>query len=274
MKNSLIILFSALILVSCEKTVELDLNQMSSKIVIEAVVTNQPDYQFVKVSRTAGFYDSGETPRITDAVVIIEDDLGNSFTFDHDPDSAGYYFPAAPFTGVIGRTYTLTVTTGGENYSAEETMYPVTDIDSLEYKINPDEQDDPKDKRKFYEVLMYAKEPQETNDYYLFKFFRNDSLTRYNPTDIYFADDKTLGEEINGVPTPVYYAVDDTARIEMYSLSRKGFVFYSDLFNLINNDGGMFSPPPANSRTNLSNGAIGFFQVSALTIAGIRIKED
>ena len=274
MKYSLAIIFLALGFVSCEKTVDLDLDQIDPKIVIEAVITNQADYQFVKVSRTAGFYDSGETPRVIDAVVLVEDDLGNDFVFTHDADSAGFYFPSAPFIGVVGRTYTLTVTVNGEIFTAQDKMYPITEIDSLEYQINADEKDDPKDEDKFYEVLLYAKEPQETEDYYLFKFFRNDSLTVYSPSDIYFADDKTLGEEINGVPSPVYYAVEDSARIEMYSLSRGGFVFYSDLFNLINNDGGMFSPPPANSRTNLTGGALGFFQVSALTVTGIRIKED
>jgi hypothetical protein len=248
------LILSGFIFWSCEKTVLLDLNQMPAKVVIEGVVTNQTGYQYVKVSRTVDFYDSGLTPRVTDAVVSVEDNLGNEIMFAHDPDSTGYYFPVTPFTGEIGRSYTLTVTVDGETYRAEDTMFPVTAIDSLQYRINPDEQDDPKDKGKFYEVLMYAVEPQASEDYYLFKFFRNDSLKIYGPTDIYFADDKTLGEEINGVPSPVYYAPGDSARIEMYSLSRTGFVFYSDLFNLLNNDGGMFSPPPANSRNNLSNG--------------------
>lgn len=270
------VFFSAFVFWSCEKTVLLDLDQMSSKVVIEGLVTNQPGYQFVKVSRTVDFYESGATPRVTDATVSISDDLGNVFTLTHNPnnhaDSSGYYLPTTPFVGVIGRTYHLTVNINGEKYEAKDEMFGVTAIDSLQYQVNEDEKADPKEDGKFYEVLMYAKEPQETSDYYLFKFFRNDSLKIYNPTDIYFADDKTLGEEINGVQTPVFYAPNDSARVEMYSLSRVGFVFYSDLFNLINNDGGMFSPPPANSRTNLSNGALGFFQVSAVAISGIRIS--
>jgi len=279
MKRAFVIaLFSVLIFSGCEKTVLLDLDQMSSKVVIEGLVTNQPGYQFVKVSKTAGFYESGATPRVTNAIVSISDDQGNEFMLTHNPnnqaDSMGYYTPITPFVGVLGRTYHLTVNIDGERYEAEDKLYNVTAIDSLEYQVNDDERADPKEEGKFYEVLMYAKEPQETSDYYLFKFFRNDSLKIYNPTDIYFADDKTLGEEINGVQTPVFYAPGDSARVEMYSLSRIGFVFYSDLFNLINNDGGMFSPPPANSRTNLSNGALGFFQVSAVAISGIRIIEN
>ncbi len=273
-----IVISSVFIFWSCEKTVLLDLNQMPSKIVIEGLVTNQPGYQFVKISRTSGFYESGQTPRVVDAVVSVEDDLGSEFIFTHNPndhpDSTGYYFPATEFVGEIGRRYLLQVFVDGENYQAEDQLFAVTDIDSLQYQINSDERSEPKEEDKFYEVLLYAKEPQATTDYYLFKFYRNDSLKIYAPSDIYFADDKTLGEEINGVPSPVYYAPEDSARVEMYSLSREGYVFYSDLFNLLNNDGGMFSPPPANSRTNLSNGALGFFHASAVAISGIRIKED
>lgn len=277
MKKILVIIFSAFIFLSCDKAVVLDLEQMPSQVVIEGLVTNQPKYQFVKVSRTAGFYESGETPRVTDATVVIADDLGSQINYVHNPnnnpDSSGYYLPAVPFVGSVGRTYTLTVVVDGESYTAADKLFNVTSIDSLTYQINFDEEEDPKEEGKFYEVLMFAKEPQETDDYYLFKFYRNDSLKIYEPSDIYFADDKTLGEEINGVPSPVFFAQEDSARVEMYSLSRNGFVFYSDLFNLLNNDGGMFSPPPANSRTNLSNGALGFFQASAVYISGIRIKE-
>jgi len=98
----------------------------------------------------------------------------------------------------------------------------------------------------------------------LFKFYRNDSLLYDNATDIYISDDDLLGENIDGVDGPGFYAVGDTAKVEAYSLTRNGFIYYSDLQILINNDGGLFGSPPANSRTNLTNGAMGFFQVSAL----------
>jgi hypothetical protein len=182
--------------------------------------------------------------------------------------------PQAPFTGVIGKTYSLHVDVDGEMFEAQDKLNPVTIMDSLKYRINADEKRDPKIEKRFYELLMYTTEPPESEDFYLFRFYRNDTLNLYFPSDIYFSDDKTLAEKINGIPSPVYFQLGDSARVEMYSLSRTGFVFYNDLFNLINNDGGMFSPPPANSRTNLSNGALGFFQVSAVDVVGLRIKEE
>jgi len=277
MKNIIISVIITLALCACEETVYLDLNSSESKVIIEGQVTNRSGYQYVRVTRSTGFYETGESPAITDATVIVTDDAGNEFNFVHNPgkyaDSTGYYLPEIPFTGEVGRKYTLSVTADGSLYEAEDQLQPVTKIDSLGYRISEDEKKDPKDYGKFYEVLLFAKEPQNTTDYYLFKFYRNDSLKFYFDTDIYYADDEVLGENIDGVPSPIYYAPGDLARVEMYSLSRNGYVFYNDLQSLLNNDGGLFGQPPSNSRTNLSNGALGYFQASALEMQELEIKE-
>jgi hypothetical protein len=263
--------------VACEKTVLLDISQNQPRVIIEGLVTNRPGLQYVKVTGSSGFYETGESPRIENASVIVTDDAGNRFDFVHNPgddaDSAGYYRPAVPFTGVIGRTYHLAVNVDEVLYEATDLLTPVTTIDSLSTRINEDERDDPGTTGKFYEVLMFAKEPQATTDYYLFKFYRNDSLKVDTDTDIYYSDDELLAENIDGIPSPVYYAPGDLARVDMYSISREAYVFYNDLQRLLTNDGGLFGQPPSNSRTNLSNGALGFFQASALNRKEILVKE-
>ncbi len=277
MKNILFVFLISIVFFSCEKTVLLDLNQNVPRIIIEGQVTNHPGYQYVRVTRSLGFYQTGEPPAAENASVIVTDNAGNEFEFIHNPrnyaDSNGYYLPVQPFIGEVGKVYKLTVAVDGEVYEAEDNLPPVTAIDSVTYTRNTDEEEDPKDFGKFYELLLYAKEPQNSKDYYLFKFYRNDSLKVYDDTDIYYADDELLGENIDGLSSPIFYAPEDVARIEMYSLTRNGYVFYNDLQLLLNNDGGMFSQPPANSRTNLSNGALGFFQTSAVEMRELVIKE-
>lgn len=271
------ILLITMIFSSCEEAVELDLKQTPPKIVIEGLLTDRAGYQSVKVSRSTAFYASGQTPRVKDAVVKISDDLGQDIPFIHNPrnhpDSMGIYVPQTGFTGEIGVTYTLTVEADGEVYTGSDKLASVIPIDSLKFQLNEDEAEDPKDPGKIYEVLMFAREPQDEKNFYLFKFYRNDSLTLYNPTDIYYSDDELLAEKIDGVPSPIYYANHDIARLEVYSLSRKGYVFYNDLSSILNSDGGgMFGPIPSSPRTNLSNGALGFFQVSAVQEKEILIE--
>lgn len=270
MKKLIIPILIVVALFSCDEPIKLDLKQVTPKTVIEAQVTDQPGRQFVKISKSVDFYASGKTPRVTNATVTVTDDLGNEYVFAHNPrdhaDSMGIYLPASPFTGTIGVTYTLHVQSDGELYEASDKLLSVIPMDSLAYRLNKDEEEDPNETGKIYEILMYAKEPRDETNYYLFKFYRNDSLKFYSENDIYYSDDKFLAENIDGVATPVYYGTNDTGKVEAYSLSRVGYVYYNDLSSLLNNDaGGMFGSVPASPRTNLSNDALGFFQVSAVT---------
>ena len=161
---------------SCEKTIDLDVKQTPPQVVIEGMVTDQPGMQFVKVSLTQGFYSDGATPRISDATVKVTDNEGQEVSFVHNPsqhtDSVGYYLPSVPFVGKVGNTYTLTVTANGENYTASDELLPVTTVDRLEVEINQDqfdeiqdtpddEFDDPIEKERYYEVFVFAKEPQD-----------------------------------------------------------------------------------------------------------------
>jgi hypothetical protein len=277
MRSPIISLLTIAVLVSCEETVPLDIRQTPSKIVIEGLVTDQPGRQSVKITRTVDFYASGETPRVTNAVVTVTDDLGQTVNFVHNPnnhsDSSGIYIPQAAFEGEIGRTYTLSVQVDGESYTAQDYLASVIPMDSLSYRINEEEKEDPEDPGLYYEVLMFAREPKDEKNFYLFQFYKNDTLTFLNDTDIYYSDDELLAEKIDGVPSPVFFGINDKVRVEAFSLSRVGYVYYYDLWSLLNNDaGGMFGPIPSSPRTNLSNGALGFFQVSAMSKAEIQIE--
>lgn len=261
---------------ACEKTIDLKLSESDNKVVIEGQVTDREGYQFVKVSRSTGFYSTGKTPRVTNAIVQVEDNLGNLVDFVHNPnnhpDSAGYYLPATEFVGVINRSYTMTVTVGSESYAAKDSLTRLVPIDDLSFKIDENEKADPEDPGQYYQMLLYVKEPQETRDYYMFKCYRNGVLEKAIDTDVYYADDEFIKEQIDGIPMPVYFAQGDVASIEVFSLSREAFVFYRDLYKVLNNDGGMYDPPAANPRNNISNGALGFFQASAIQTGEIVIE--
>lgn len=277
MRFPYIFIATIFVLAACDEPIVLDVDQIEPKIIIEGLVTDKPGYQMVKVSRSVGFYDDGTTPKITDAVVSVEDDLGEVITFIHNPrahaDSAGIYVPSKPFVGKIGRTYKLRVVADGRNFEATDHLFSVIAMDSLNYRVNEFQAADPNEEGKIYELRMFAREPQDVKNFYLFKFYRNDTLTYFNDTDIYFSDDELLAENINGATSPVYYGKEDEAMVEVYSLSKEGYVYYNDLFSILNGDnGGMFSPIKSAARTNLSNGAIGFFQVSAIDISSVKIE--
>jgi hypothetical protein len=282
-KNTALLALSAFLVTACDEEYKMKDLQTNSSVVIEGLVTNLPGRQFVKVSRSGDFYASGKTERITDATVQIADNAGNTFLYVHNPrghaDSVGYYKPVGPFIGQVGRTYNLTVQADGGTYTASDEMFHINPIETLEVELDQDQVDDPIDEdfpERIYEVLMTVDEPQETRDYYLFRTYRNGeriwSESSEDDAEIYVTDDVLVGGEIKDISIPGYFANGELAGAEIYSLSRPVFIFYRDLSKILANDGGMFDPPPANPRSNISNNALGVFQASAISYSEVRVE--
>lgn len=282
-KQTALLGLSALLMTACDEEYVMDDLQTNSNVVIEGLVTNQPGRQFVKVSRSGDFYASGKTERITNATVQVTDNAGNTFTYVHNPnghaDSVGYYKPTVAFVGQVGRTYNLTVQADGETYTASDEMFHINPIEELEFRVDDDQVDEPEDEdfpNRIYEVLMTVEEPQETRDYYLFRTYRNGERiwaeSSEEDPEIYVTDDVLVGGEINDIAIPGYFENGEVAGAEIYSLSRPVFIYYRDLSKILANDGGMFDPPPANPRSNISNNAYGVFQASAISYDEIRIE--
>ncbi|MCB0497648.1 MAG: DUF4249 domain-containing protein [Cyclobacteriaceae bacterium] len=273
MKRLLIALVSLALITSCEKVVNPDIDQSTPQIVIEGLLTNKDTTHFVKVSRSIQFYESGVNP-IKDATVVVRHGT-DTYSYTHNPmavDSLdGYYFSDTPYAGAIGEAYTLSVNTGGITYEATDSMKYVTNIDSLAVVLAPNVDDEDREAGRIYQVLLFAKEPKETVDFYQFQFFSNDTLIT-SAESIYVFSDEILGDRLDGLPSPVLFKEGEKAGVEIYSLTKEQYLFYTDLSNLLNSDGGMFSPPPANPRNTFTNNALGLWQVSAVREGSILIE--
>ncbi len=263
----MIIIFAVAGLYGCTETIDLDLRQTPTRYVIDGLITDELTQQYIKITTSVGFYNSDTIPGVSGADVVVSDDAGNEYFFQETSEKPGYYF--AEFEGEPERTYNLNVTlNNGETFTASDKMYFMPPIvDSLIWSIDEKEEKDPEEPGLFYSLKIYGKEPQATKDFYLFKFYRNDSIQNFDSNGIFFADDELIGEFIYGLEAPAYYRQGDTGRFEMYRLSRDAYLYYNDLNNVVNGDGGMFGPSPTNPRTNIksSNGlGLGLFQVSAV----------
>lgn len=258
---------------SCEEVINIEVEQAPSQLVIDGLVTDEDTIHVVHISLSGGF--DGTVPvEVTGAVVEVRDNLGNVYNYTHNPEGydslEGYYYSDQRYMGVVNGIYQLDVRVGNESFTAADTLHGVTAIDSLSIRIDEQAVNDSESDGKIYQVLLYAQEPQETIDFYYFKFYR-DSLLEVDD-NIYVFDDKVLGSSLDGLPSPVLFREGELAGVEIYGLTRAQFVYLTDLANILNNDGGMFSPPPANPRSNISGGALGFFQVSGLNRASILIE--
>lgn len=255
---------------ACEKTIVLDPGQTEALFVVEGLITNTLSKHQVKISKSQTFNASGGALGVSDATVSVTDDLGQSI--EYNEIQPGVYRAKEAFAGEIGRRYTLTIDYEDRQFTATEEMTDMGSVDTLVSIVNQEEADDPEDEGRFYDLLVFMTEPQETENFYLFKFYRNGELENFDGDDVYVFDDVAIGGQLEALPAPVFYAEGDVARTEVYSLSRRAFRFFTDLSNNIGNDGGLFSSQPANISTNLEGGAIGYFQVSAIDIDEMVVK--
>ena len=100
-------------------------------LVVDGLITDANASYTVKLSRT--FQDLNSTPLlVSDAIVLITDDAGNSSYLINNGGGI-YTTDSLEFTGTVGRTYTLNITTddGNEYVSDACAMQSVPDIDSI-----------------------------------------------------------------------------------------------------------------------------------------------
>ena len=64
MKNIFSIILSLFLVISCEKEINLDLEDQSGNIVIEANITDQAGPYYVKITKTVAFTQANQYPSI------------------------------------------------------------------------------------------------------------------------------------------------------------------------------------------------------------------
>ena len=199
---------------SCETVIQLDVDDPpSDAIVIQGIVTDSFANNLISITRGLGLYDNPNyTGQTADTVYVTELDASGNFIRNIPyveilGDSLpGLYLSQVPYSGIVDNYYQLHVRVLGKDYFAEERMLRVAPMDSLVVKIDEEERKNPGEKGRYYQVLLYAKEPPETIDYYSWNFYRNDTLENNEGRSFYYADDKLIQESINGFPAPLYYA--------------------------------------------------------------------
>jgi hypothetical protein len=262
-KNSIwLCIFLSCFVMSCTKVLDVTVPTQEDKIVIEGLVTTQTQPFVVKVSKTIALGDTSSFPKVNNAIVVIADNTGNRDTLKLV--TPGVYETASPRTGVVGRTYMITVTVAGITYSGQDRLYSVSPIDSL-YAIYLTAGSGVGITDNGYYVFYNSTDPPGVKNYYLDKVFRN-GLSVLNPSQIVVYNDQFLSPVLIGVRLPGKYNMGDHVVFELYSLSENAYTFYNGLNTQLQNDGGFFSTPPANAVSNLSNGALGFFQASDVSI--------
>jgi hypothetical protein len=236
---------------SCEDVIELELESVESQIVIEATLDAGNQIATVNISKTNDFYDNDSPEQVSDAVIILQSDLGNTYTLSET--SPGTY-TAINVLANQGEIFNLIVEVDGKFYEATSQTPVAVSLDSIIQANFPggpfsDEGDillsavwnDPDNVQNFYRIRAYID-----------NVFQSDNYTIIN--DVLAGD----GEEITASIAQGFNE-NTTVEVELLSTDEAYYDYFFQLSSL--SGGGAGSTTPYNPKGNFSNDALGYFGI-------------
>lgn len=279
MKNTLFyttlcILFAALFS-ACEDPIELDLGTPVEQIVIDAVIDQTSDTQFIRITRSLPYLDNGTYKGYEmDSVGILDTSAMVFHKFTYKGDGVYFFVPPAPATFTGGNTYQLIARDGADTYFSQSKLNTPTSIDSFTYAFK---ENGSFGGGKGNYVTLWAKDKPGKGDFYWFKLYRNDSL-QATAGDILIASDNSITAGGSGdgelfiIPirenlTSRPYTSGETARVEILSITPELY-YYLNLISTQLNNQGLFAVPPSNIPSNIicvndqNKKVLGFFSMA------------
>ncbi|SMP15250.1 DUF4249 domain-containing protein [Chryseobacterium profundimaris] len=255
MKKIFLIIAAFAVVVSCEKEIDLELENESGKIVIEGNITDKAGPYIVKITKSVSFTSANEYPAVEGAQVTLSDDAGNSEVLQYI--GSGNY-KTSTITGEPGRTYTLKVRAEGTEYVSQSKMpQPVTFEGLLQDSFVVAGETS-------YTLLPVFTDPSVLGNRYLFSFTVNNNPKKFfsefsdnvnngmlNQRPLLLPNDDSDPGDIKVVP-------GDIINVEMQCIDDKVYTFYSALLQLSGSGPGG-GTTPSNPPSNISNGALGYF---------------
>jgi len=272
MKNIkyILFLFTAMLFISCEEVVDVDLNTAAPRLVVEASIDwvrgTSGREQTVKLTKTRGYYDT-VIPVVEGATVFITNSEGVLFEFAEEHGTGNYN--SSDFRAEIGETYVLTVISEGETYTATEKMYAAPVITRVAQTneggfLGED-----------IEIRFYWNDFPDEDNYY---------LTRTDAAVLPFPDYDTSDDEFfqGNEMFELFFDEDlkpgDVVSVKLYGISQQYHNFMNVLLEAAGGGGNPFSAVPVAARGNIinqnntNNYALGYFRACEVGALDITIQ--
>jgi hypothetical protein len=246
-QNSLLkILLVVMLFSSCEKVIDLELENAAPLVVIEGGVSDQNENQIVRVSKTYSFTEPNKFNGVSGAKVVLT--RGNGSVLNYTEVSPGIY-QTVKFRGVQGSKYTLDVTVDGKTYNASSIMPAKVMLDSLTFK-----------QFNFFStvntyIAVNYNDPVAIQNQYRYILKVKGKIEQDMVNEDRFND----GNKVSDV---IFFELDDLVSgdsldVEFQCVDRNVYRYFYSL----GQNSGRGGPPvsPANPVSNFSNGALGIF---------------
>lgn len=256
MKKLFAIILLGGLLSSCEKVIDVDLNDSDPKYVIESTM-ELGNHEFkVHISQTSSYFDADTVIGIEGATVSIMEENGNQQVL-FDDGNGSYRIPF--FSSNTGEEYTLMVTIANQSFEAKATMPRLIEADT----VFLGERDRPE---------ITFSDPIEEENYYRIQLFKNGEQINANRRfkeimiDHTVINGNTMSQRLGagggfGNDGDDFVSGDELV-VKLQSIDIDGYRFFSTLQD-VSGGNGPGATAPGNPINNWSNGALGYFTAVA-----------
>ena len=260
----LLLILAGIFISGCEKVIDVDLNEASPALVIQGNLSSDQKVAEVKLTMTTSYFDTLSPEKVSGAKVTLEVDNGKKIVLNETLKGVYAAFGLRP---VYDTKYRLTVETKDKTYQAESVLNPPVSIDSVTWEYD--------EGNSFFDAGYYLNvwffDPPSIQNYYRIQIYRNGLLKRSMDDLIVFNDRYVDGNKVEISLFNDPYYLNDTVLVQLISLDKNAYDYFSTLGELINTNPG--SAAPANPNTNFSNGALGYFSAWSSDTLEVIIRE-
>ncbi len=274
-------------------------------VVVEGLITDQPEAYSIRLSKSIPLGDRASATPLTRCRVTVSDDLGNVF-FAHETVPGTYLTDPASFRGIVGRKYSLQITSGGQTGSVVHyesfpvEMKPVPPIDSLYYEkkiisenggfYQPDEG---------AQIYIDTHSPDNSCKFYRWEFDETWEIrlpfTVPNSICWIYANSEQINIKSTSAISedrvsryPLNFVSNETDRlkykysmlVKQFSLSEDEFGYWDKLRNISEQVGGLYDITPSSIPSNITclekpgEKVLGYFSVSAVSSKRVFVKDN
>ena len=259
---------------SCTEKIDIDLGTTYTRFVVDGVITTDTMAHYVKLTKSIDYYTPTDVPTVSNATVTIYDGF-ETVVLEESDSVAGVYLTPDDYFGVPERTYQLNIElqeaiNGQTSYSASSKLNPVAPVDSIKVVY--------KEEWEAWELQLFATDPIAVN-FYMFDVYKNGKLLTDTIDEVGISDDKYFNGNFTYGAAVYYFIKDnpdeelfpgDSIKLRMAGITSEYYTFVVDVMNeTFEFRNPLFSGPPANISTNISNGGMGFFTAFAVSYAEV-----
>jgi hypothetical protein len=271
-------------------------------LVVESLITNQPDINFVRLSKSTPLGSKSTATPVSGCSVSVTDDHGGTFPLVET--KAGTYAVSSGFQGIKGWFYTLHISSGVDNNNLQYESLPMElksspPIDSIYYEKVliatspqgiPSEQGcnvfldthDPENKCKFYRW-----EFSETWEFHLPYTVPNAICWLTENSDIINIKNVSVLAENKVSKYNINYISNETDRlsfkysmlVHQFAMNEDEYSYWEKLENISEQVGGLYDMIPAAIPSNVfcvnnpNESVLGYFSVSGTSSKRVFIKD-